>query len=377
MNNFEVIEAINTQASRILERMGSREETMFQINELEIENGIFLRNHEIKGSALKNILKMLGVRPEFLDYSNKMTADDWRSVSEKIKGAIGSEVVYAKTVRDEDGWVSVIDIFKHNGDKKKIDNASFDQYIQWITDALGTSTNNYELKDFFWNDQLESMNINLLNKDTGIDVFGTDLDVWKMGQNFSFSAFRFDYAPFFERLVCSNGNVAKEFGFRSNISQGRFNNKKIQSIIEKNILQANTDMPIVLQKATQHLKDNNISIAEFQHYRNFFGGRNQEERYDNIMAKFFNESPFYKAYGVNLEEKSKKWKSTANTGINAYDFFNMLTWVASHPEEVKMDKRDRIDLQIQSSNLLFKNQLDLEDVATNVVVEYPRLISMN
>jgi hypothetical protein len=377
MNNFEVIEAINTQASRILERMGSREETMFQINELEIENGIFLRNHEIKGSALKNILKMLGVRPEFLDYSNKMTADDWRSVSEKIKGAIGSEVVYAKTVRDEDGWVSVIDIFKHNGDKKKIDNASFDQYIQWITDALGTSTNNYELKDFFWNDQLESMNINLLNKDTGIDVFGTDLDVWKMGQNFSFSAFRFDYAPFFERLVCSNGNVAKEFGFRSNISQGRFNNKKIQSIIEKNILQANTDMPIVLQKATQHLKDNNISIAEFQHYKNFFGGRNQEERYDNIMAKFFNESPFYKAYGVNLEEKSKKWKSTANTGINAYDFFNMLTWVASHPEEVKMDKRDRIDLQIQSSNLLFKNQLDLEDVATNVVVEYPRLISMN
>jgi hypothetical protein len=377
MNNFEVIETINTQASRILERMGSREETMFQINELEIENGIFLRNHEIKGSALKNILKMLGVRPEFLDYSNKMTADDWRSVSEKIKGAIGSEVVYAKTVRDEDGWVSVIDIFKHNGDKKKIDNASFDQYIQWITDALGTSTNNYELKDFFWNDQLESMNINLLNKDTGIDVFGTDLDVWKMGQNFSFSAFRFDYAPFFERLVCSNGNVAKEFGFRSNISQGRFNNKKIQSIIEKNILQANTDMPIVLQKATQHLKDNNISIAEFQHYKNFFGGRNQEERYDNIMAKFFNETPFYKAYGVNLEEKSKKWKSTANTGINAYDFFNMLTWIASHPEEVKMDKRDRIDLQIQSSNLLFKNQLDLEDVATNVVVEYPRLISMN
>jgi len=95
------------------------------------------------------------------------------------------------------------------------------------------------------------------------------------------------------------------------------------------------------------------------------------------MAKFFNETPFYKAYGVNLEEKSKKWKSTANTGINAYDFFNMLTWIASHPEEVKMDKTDRINLQIQSSNLLFKNQLDLEDVATNVVVEYPRLVSMN
>jgi hypothetical protein len=377
MNNFEVIETINTQASRILERMGSREDTMFQINELEIENGIFLRGHEIKGSALKNILKMLGVRPEFLEYSNKMTSDDWHSVSEKIKGAIGSDVVYAKTVRDDDGWVSVIDIFKHNGGKKKIDNASFDQYIQWITEALGTSKNNYELKDFFWNAQSESMNINLLNKDTGIDVFGTDLDVWKMGQNFSFSAFNFDYAPFFERLVCSNGNVAKEFGFRSNISQGRFNNKKIQSTIEKNILQVSTDMPWMLQKATQHLKENNISIAEFQHYKNFFGGRNQEERYDNIMAKFFNETPFYKAYGVNLEEKSKKWKSTANTGINAYDFFNMLTWIASHPEEVKMDKTDRINLQIQSSNLLFKNQLDLEDVATNVVVEYPRLVSMN
>jgi hypothetical protein len=95
------------------------------------------------------------------------------------------------------------------------------------------------------------------------------------------------------------------------------------------------------------------------------------------MARFFNEKPFFQAYGVNLDEKSKKWKSTADSGINAYDFFNMLTWIASHPGEVKMDRSDRIDLQIQASNLLFKPQYDLEDIATGVTVNYPRLACMN
>ena len=377
MNNLEVIDSINTQADRILERIGSREDTMFKVNELEIEKGIFLHGNEVTGGARKSILKMLGVRPEFLDYSNKMSDEDWKDVSAKIKTAIGESVMYAKTVREEDGSNTVIDIFRHNGEKNKMDNASFAQYISWITGALGQTENEYSLKDFYWNDSQETMNINLLNQNSGIDMFGTDIDVWKMGQNFAFSSFRFDYAPFFERLICSNGNVAKEFGFRSNISQGRFNNKRIQGVIEKNIIKSNEDLPFLLQGATQHLKDNNVSIAEFQHYKNFFMGRNTDEKYNSLMARFFNEKPFFQAYGVNLDEKSKKWKSTADSGINAYDFFNMLTWIASHPEEVKMDRSDRIDLQIQASNLLFKPQYDLEDIATGAVVNYPRLACMN
>ena len=80
---------------------------------------------------------------------------------------------------------------------------------------------------------------------------------------------------------------------------------------------------------------------------------------------------------MNIQEKSRKWKSTANSGINAYQFFNMLTYIASHPDKIIMDRSDRTDLQIAASNLLFKKQLDLEDVAQSAQVIYPVLPEMN
>jgi len=217
----------------------------------------------------------------------------------------------------------------------------------------------------------------LLNENDRVDVFGTDLDLWKMGDRFHFNGVRFNYAPFFERLVCSNGNTATEFGFGADISKNSFNNNKIQGVISKALEFGSETMPATLAQAVQHLQKNNVSLAEFYQYRNFFESRNGEEVYTGLIEKYFNDQPFYRGYGVNINEKSRKWKATANSGINAYDFFNLLTWVASHPDQVRMDKNDRIQLQIQASNLLFKKELDLEDIATSANIVYPRLAAMN
>jgi hypothetical protein len=50
--------------------------------------------------------------------------------------------------------------------------------------------------------------------------------------------------------------------------------------------------------------------------------------------------------------------------------------LASHPEKVMMDKDDRLQLQINASNLLFKKELDMEDIATSANVDYARLETM-
>jgi hypothetical protein len=42
-----------------------------------------------------------------------------------------------------------------------------------------------------------------------------------------------------------------------------------------------------------------------------------------------------------------------------------------------MDRNDRVQLQINASNLLFKKELDLEDIATSANIVYPRLAAMN
>ena len=78
------------------------------------------------------------------------------------------------------------------------------------------------------------------------------------------------------------------------------------------------------------------------------------------------------AQGNNIDAKSAKWKSTADTGINTYDFFNMLTYLASHPNEFKLTAEDQFDLQVKASNLLFKKELDLEDIAGPTKIIYPK-----
>ena len=278
---------------------------------------------------------------------------------------------------DHSDEANVVDIYHHNAGKKKADSASYMQYIQWITDSLAKSPIEYSLKDFSWNTTTEMVNVNLIDQDREIDVFGSGQDLWKLGKNFTFDSFRVDYAPFFERLICSNGNIAREYGSRFSVNQNRFNDTRIKSLIEKNIMKASEETPILLMDAAQHLQSTNISIAEFQQFKQFFESKNEDEKYERLIGKYFSEVPFYTAYGDNLEQKSKKWKSTANSGILAYDFFNMLTYLASHPDEIKMDKVDRTELQIKASTLLFKKELDLEDVAAAVNFNYPKLAIMN
>lgn len=376
-NNQETIELIRKETSGVLERLADRQISEFKIKDLDFENGVSLRGISLRGTALKGVLSMLRVRAGFVDFSQKMTPEDWSTVSKKLKAVEGDTAMYAKTITNEQGEVEIIDVFPQNRNKKHIDDASYTQYIDWIVDALDTTETSYSLKNFDFNSTHESFGITLLNNDRQVDVFGTNEDVWKLGDRFVFNSLRFDYAPFFERLVCSNGNTAAQFGFGANIAQAKFNNSKIQGTINNSIIHGMETMPDMLQNAVQHLKNNNISIQEFYTYRRFFEGRNENEQYNSILAQYFNDQPFFQAYGLNIAEKSAKWKSTANSGINGYDFFNQLTYLASHPDKIKVGRKDRLELQIQASNLLFKQNLDLEDVASSVKIHYPTNPLMN
>jgi len=376
MNNQETIQKIEETVNPIIERMGDRKMTSFQIKDLDIDNGIFLNEMPIRGKALGTVMSTLKVRNNFTEFANKMAPQDWDMVSKKLKSAEAETKLFAKVVKDDNGNEEIVHVYKHNESKKISDDASIPQYFNWIKDSLGNSESEYSLKSLNFNSKTDMFDLVLLNETNRVDVFGTDLDVWKMGDRFTFSGLRFDYAPFFERLVCSNGNTAYQYGFGANIAHAKFNNKRIQGVIEKNLMFANEGLPEQLSQAVQHLKNNNVSIAEFEQFRKFFESRNENEKYDALLHRFFNDQHFYKAYGLNIAEKSRKWKTTANTGINAYDFFNMLTYIASHPQDVRMDREHRRELQLQASNILFKKELDLEDIATNVNVEYPRIAAM-
>jgi hypothetical protein len=377
MNNQNTIEQIRQETSGILEKLGDRQISEFKIKDLDIDNGVYLRGMPVKGKALNEIMYVLKVRNNFTDMSQKLSPSDWSFIASKLKTAEADTKMYGRIVKDDHGNPEVVHAFKHNDKKKHTDDAAYRQYFNWIEESLGTSEIDYSVKGLNFNSKTETFDLVLLNERDRVDVFNTDLDLWKMGERFTFSGLQFNYAPFFERLVCSNGNTATEYGFGARISQAKFNNRRIQTVIEKSLVHGSETLPEQLVHAVQHLKNNNISMLEFYQYRNFFDRRNSDEKYNGLITRYFDDQPFFKSYGMDINGKSRKWKSTANTGINAYDFFNQLTWIASHPEEVRMDREDRMQLQIEASHLLFKKELDLEDIASQVHVDYPRLAIMN
>ncbi len=375
--NQAIIDQITEASTAIFEKLGDRTESRFNLSDISIdENKAYFKDMPMNDHAKAKALGMLKVKSNFSDFASKMPKEDWSDLEGTLKSIEGSKKVYASIANNDNGVPEIVDVFLHKDGKKRDDDASYNQYFDWVKESLTKTEKTYSLKELSFNPDNKNVNLVLLNEDRKIDVFGTDIDLWKGGDSFSFSGLEFNYAPFFERLICSNGNKTKQYGFGADISKNTFNNTKIQGVIKKALEFGDENMPEMLAQAVKHIQTNNISIQEFIEYRNFFKNRNQDDIYDGVISKFFNMNPFYKAYGLNVEEKSRKWRATADSGINAYDFFNMLTWIASHPDKVSVDIEDRLDLQISASNLLFKPSLDLEDIATNVNIEYPRLAAM-
>ena len=377
MNNKLVIEQIEEKSQEVLSSMNDRAFTEFSLKELDFDNGLTLRGIPVRGAAATKVLGSLRVKKNFTDMVHKMSPEDRSAVSYKLKQAEGEIRMHGAIIGKGDER-EIVNVYDVNENKKRSDDqVNYENYFRWLTDSLGQSEKEYGLKNFNYNDRKDAFNITLLEHDHELDVFGTGLDLWKSGQQFTFSGLYYNYAPFFERLVCSNGNIARQYGRKADISKQRYNNSKIEASIRQAITQRNNDIPILLSDAVKHLKENNVSLAEFYSYKNFFESRNTNGKYDRILALYFDDKPFFQAYGTDIKAKSNKWKTTANSGINGYDFFNHLTYLASHPQEILMDQDDRLKLQIQASNLLFKKELDLEDVATPVQVDYKRLITMN
>ena len=379
MRNEGVIEDILMNANPILENLNNREIVQFKIKEIELGDGISLRGIPLVGKAIGRIFYALKVRPNFTEFASKMSTLDFNLISQKLKSAEAETKMYAKVVKNDKGNPEIVECYYHNDKKTQADSAGINSYFDWMIDSLKNSEKDYSLKQFNFNARKESFDLILLDEteQNRIDAFGTGLDLWKMGDRFEFNSLKFDYAPFLERLSCTNGNTALEYGFAADVSHSKFNDRRLESVIQKALGFKNEQLPNILQNATTHLKENNVSLAEFYHYRKFFESLNDDGIYTGLINSYFDDKPFYQSYGLDVNGKSQKWKSTANTGINAYDFFNMLTYIASHPKEVRMDREHRTNLQIKASNLLFKKELDLEDIASHVKIDYPRLAAMN
>jgi hypothetical protein len=360
----ETVEKLEKFREEVMEQITSREESEvnFQVGDLIVENGkLKFLEHELSKDSTKKILSHLRVKNNFLDLQKKMSEEDWATVEEKLKLVSASQQVYARRAKDN----GIIDLHIAN---KKAPNGGIqipEIFSMLRENLLNSSADDYRVTDMYFHDEKDQVSITLLNDNREVDIFTTGEDMWKTGKRITWSGVDFGIFPFFERLVCTNGNVSKQYGFESSIAKSKYNFTRIQSILEREIMHASDAAVPLLLDATRHLKKSNISVKEYLQFRNFF----DEEAHDGILKKYFDISFLNSAYRCDIEGMHAIWKSTADTGKNAYDFFNDLTYIASHPKEINLEEDKRRKLQIVASDLLFKETLDLELVAPKVTLK--------
>jgi hypothetical protein len=239
-----------------------------------------------------------------------------------------------------------------------------------IQNILSTYHNIEFIGGDFNKDDLK-VSLKFVNNNDEFDVLKND--AWKSGHQFDIDLFKFEMKPFFQRLVCSNGMSLKEYGDGISINKKQYSPRHISYIIYKNLTQNNWEHETLITQVNK-LNSNNVSLKEFYSAKKIIDSIGSRYTNDNMIAAHqqlvldhFSEEKFLKAYNIrNIDGKSDKWLSTANSGINAYQFFNNITWFGTHRDKTNVTTSDSFRLNKEASELLFKKCLDLEDFAPTI-----------
>jgi len=366
--NETVIEEVQVFKEGVIDQLSNRDVISFRLGDLDFDGELNVGGNVIAKKCLSKILTSLRVRDSFFKYRNDISPEDWEELSKILKDANQNTEFWGKKLTAADGFTRITELYPRSeiiGGADILSN-HFTQYFDYLIKALGDTKVPFELKSANFNTDIENVDMKLIATNSEIDLFQDGGDIWKAGTNVNWDILKVSTAPFFERLICSNGMTADQMGFKANIQNKKFNLAKIEKEISKLIVQAPERFEETIQYHSAHLKDVNLSLNEFYDFKHFFENKNSDERYDHILMKAFKEGEIYKNYAEDIKEKSKKWLGTANSFRNAYDFFNDMTYLASHTDEVNMDPEDARELTVKASTLFFKKDLDLEDVAPTI-----------
>ena len=373
MKNKETIEQLQSFVNGIEQKNPSRRDIVdFNLQDVEINGEFKYRDLKFEEAASDKILDILNAKPSFKEYRQLMEEKDWKNVSRQIKTAKGDINLYGSLIPDKMGGYVVDDIYFRNPKKKQPDDLTTPKAIvETICEELSTSMIDWSLANSMYNEDKNLFEISLRNENNPVEVLAGDS--WKKGEMFSFNSTNFKQCPFYERLICSNGMTKPSYGFSSNISKVSFNNQKVQKVINNALAADNDSVSQMIAECIKHAKGTNVSIREFYEVRNFF----DKKGYSVILDKYFIEAPLYSAYGTSIADKNKQWQSTADSGINAYDFINLITWIASHTDKSNISKEDAAKLKIHAGWLFTLPKFDLEHAAPKVDIKYPRFVEMD
>jgi len=386
MNNI-LIDEVSSFRDEVLKSVSNRNVVKFSIRNIDFDTQPTVDDAYLTNAAIRKILSSLRVKDNFLQYKEKMIPEEWQNVKESLKHANKDLEFYGRKFLDSNDQYIINKLYPKgqlDDEDNNLVTTKYQDFFDMVILSLEGTNKDFELKNKDFNIDKEEVLLRFLDINSEIDPFNNKSDssiqvpdLWKRGSDLTFNALQYNSAPFIERLICTNGMVAEQYGYKTNIRNKTFNNSNIQKDINRILMKEDNKYKQILIEAANHMKMNDISLHEFYKYRGFFEEKNIDGKYNYILSNIMNDDAIFNAYGTNVKEKSARWLQTATSGRNAYDFFNDLTWLSSHPSESRMDEEDCRDLELQVSHLFFKERFDLEDIAPKVNLSVGKMITHN
>lgn len=376
MNNKKTIQKIQDWFDEQRQRQPIQRDVIpFNIQDVKIDGStVQVEDCKFSEKATSKLLDVLSLKEDYESYRDKMEGDDYSVVTNKIKEAAGDRMLYGTLELTPDYTYEVSNLYLKNEKKTRLDDlCNAENAIKNICDALAVSNVEWDLKGKGFDYEKGCLyELHLQNISDPIEALKGDM--WNQGHVFKFNSTEFKEIPYFERQVCTNGMMKETLGFASNIAKGSWHNEKLNKIVATALSENDTEVAALIQSYANKAIGTEISIAEFEKAMKLFDS--EDSAHAAILDKYFNMAPFYKAYGDGIEKKSAFWKSTAKTGINAYGFVNMLTWIGSHSKDFKIDDAFATLLKVHAGSMFISKRYDMYEYAPNAKVEYPRFSIM-
>ena len=301
----------------------------------------YYENSQVEVTALKDLLNIFSIKDDLIN-EIKSDKDQWEPL-QRCLSDIKQDKTITAIVRQEGDSNRIARFVNHKIDEEQpLDLTRGINLIRdYVTAQDGDNLDLHHMRFNFENLQIETQFRNINNQ---IDVFKDGADLWDTGMNINFGEFKTSVSPFYLRLICTNGMVGTHM-----ISQRYFNNSEFKKstftkLISKVMEQ---DFTGTVRANGVRLKQTNASLREFYNARNILLGRSAD-----LAKTYFSDESIKEAYkDEKLRYRNKRWLATANTNINAYDFFNNITHCVSHQE---LDDTTRLQLNHAASEIFFK-----------------------
>lgn len=369
----KVLEQVEEFKSTISQKQPVLELTPLNFSEIQFDverEKIILGDYKFDDKALNKINSLLSIKKDLPKKLKKVSNESWDVLKDVLKD-IGNRQGYFAEV---DTNTKIIKSIKSHNNRKNteeqlIENLNFTDHI---IDNLSKSDVNLEIGNLIYDIDNNIIKMDFINSDSEFEVLknwkGVSSDTWKTGFSIEKDSFQTKFNSFLYRLVCTNGMTTKEIGNTSALSNNASNyDSKIHNQLEKLFIGYDSDLIRDIQEKCKLLSKYNLSVDEYSSIFKKLTSLNSDENYQELINKKFIHfdriKGFYEFKGIDIDKQSPVWLKSANSGLSAYDVFNQLTEISSHPDTYQnLNQKDANQIQIWSQNLFFNN-LDLSQIA--------------